>query len=64
MFEGSCVALVTPFKNGQVDEGKLAELVEMQISEGTSVIVPCGSTGESATLSPNEHVRVIELVIK
>jgi len=51
MFEGSCVALVTPFKNGDVDEKKLEELVEFQIQSGTTTIVPCGTTGEAATLS-------------
>ncbi|HPN66723.1 MAG TPA: dihydrodipicolinate synthase family protein, partial [Candidatus Omnitrophota bacterium] len=48
MFEGSIVALVTPFKNGKVDEEKLRELVEFHIKNGTSGIVPCGTTGESA----------------
>jgi len=64
MFEGSAVALVTPFLNGVIDEKKLAELVEFQIDGGTSTIVPCGTTGESATLTHAEHGRVIELVIK
>ncbi len=64
MFEGSSVALVTPFKDGNLDEAKLAELVELQIAGGTSAIVPCGTTGESATLSHDEHRRVIELVIR
>ncbi|MFN3551063.1 MAG: 4-hydroxy-tetrahydrodipicolinate synthase [Endomicrobiia bacterium] len=64
MFQGSIVALVTPFKNGQVDEKKLCELVEWHISEGTDAILPCGTTGESPTLSYEEHNRVIELVVK
>jgi 4-hydroxy-tetrahydrodipicolinate synthase len=64
MFEGSAVALVTPFKDGQIDEKRLQESVEFQISNGTSVLVPCGTTGESATMSHQEHGRVIELVIK
>ncbi|MFA4991862.1 MAG: 4-hydroxy-tetrahydrodipicolinate synthase [Candidatus Omnitrophota bacterium] len=64
MFEGSMVALVTPFKKGKVDEKKLAELVEFHIKNGTSAIVPCGTTGESATLSYEEHDRVIEVVIE
>lgn len=64
MFKGSMVAIVTPFKNGKVDEKKLAELVEWHIKEGTSAIVPCGTTGESATLSWAEHERVIEIVIE
>ncbi|MFA5094416.1 MAG: 4-hydroxy-tetrahydrodipicolinate synthase [Candidatus Omnitrophota bacterium] len=64
MFEGSIVALVTPFKNGKVDEDKLAELVEFHLKNGTSGIVPCGTTGESATLTHEEHNRVIEVVIR
>jgi 4-hydroxy-tetrahydrodipicolinate synthase len=64
MFEGSMVALVTPFKKGKVDDKKLAELVSFHIKNGTSGIVPCGTTGESATLSYEEHERVIEIVIE
>ena len=64
MFEGAMTALVTPFKKGKVDEKKLAELVEFHIKNGTSGIVPCGTTGESATLSYEEHDRVIEIVIE
>jgi 4-hydroxy-tetrahydrodipicolinate synthase len=64
MFEGSLVALVTPFKNNKVDEKKLKELIEFQIKNGTSGIVPCGTTGESATLSTAEHERVIEITIE
>jgi 4-hydroxy-tetrahydrodipicolinate synthase len=64
MFEGSCVALVTPFKEGQVDETKLRDLVEFHVQNNTACLVPCGTTGESATLSHAEHGRVIELVIK
>lgn len=64
MFEGAMVALVTPFKKGKVDEKKLAELVEFHIKNGTSGIIPCGTTGESATLSYKEHDRVIEIVIE
>lgn len=63
MFQGSIVALVTPFKNGNIDEEKLRQLVEFQISNGTDGIVPCGTTGESATLSHEEHCKVIEIVI-
>ncbi len=63
MFEGSMVAIVTPFKNGKLDEKKLKELVRFQIKNGTSAIVPCGTTGESSTLSYEEHERVIEVVI-
>jgi 4-hydroxy-tetrahydrodipicolinate synthase len=64
MFEGSIVALVTPFKDGELDEKALAELVEFHVENDTSGIVPCGTTGESATLSHKEHGRVIDLVVK
>lgn len=63
MFQGSIVALVTPFKDGELDEKALRDLVEFHIAEGTNAIVPCGTTGESATLSHEEHCRVIEIVI-
>jgi len=63
MFKGSIVALVTPFKNGKVDEKKLGELIDFQIKNGTSGIVPCGTTGESATLNFDEHEKVIEITI-
>lgn len=63
MFQGSMVALVTPFKDNKVDEKALRELVEFHISEGTNCIVPCGTTGESATLSKDEHCKVIEIVV-
>ena len=63
-FKGSMVALVTPFKNGAIDEKALKESVEFHIKNGTSALVPCGTTGESATLSYEEHDRVIELVIE
>jgi 4-hydroxy-tetrahydrodipicolinate synthase len=62
-FQGSIVALVTPFRNGDVDEPKLRELVELHVSQGTDGIVPCGTTGESPTLSHDEHKRVVEIVI-
>lgn len=64
MFAGSFVALVTPFKNNRVDVEKLKELVEFHIKKGTSGIVPCGTTGESPTLSHEEHRLVIETVVK
>lgn len=64
MFKGSIVAIVTPFKNGKVDETKFKELIEFQIKEGTDGIVPCGTTGESPTLSFEEHARVIELTVE
>ncbi len=64
MFEGSMVAIVTPFKKGRVNEKGLAGLVEFHIKNGTSAIVPCGTTGESSTLSYEEHERVIEVAIE
>jgi 4-hydroxy-tetrahydrodipicolinate synthase len=63
-FQGSFVALVTPFRNGKVDEAKVRELVELHASHGTDGIVPCGTTGESPTLSHDEHKRVVEVVIE
>ncbi len=64
MFIGSMVALATPFKEGQVDETSLRKLVDFQIANKTKVLVPCGTTGESATLSVAEHHRVIEITIE
>lgn len=64
MFQGSIVAIVTPFTNGAVDEEKLRELVEFQIENGTDGIVPCGTTGESSTLDYEEHDRVIKIVVE
>ena len=65
MFEGSFVALVTPFKDDEsLDEAKLKELIEFQIDGGTHGIVPCGTTGESPSLSEEEHDRVIELTVE
>ena len=64
MFQGSIVAIVTPFINGAVDEEKLRELVEFQIENGTDAIVPCGTTGESSTLDYVEHDRVIKIVVE
>ena len=63
LFEGVLTALVTPFRDGQVDERALEELVEIQIAAGVDGLVPCGSTGESATMSHAEHSRVIEVVV-
>lgn len=62
-FQGSMVALVTPMKDGKVDEKALRQLVEWHITSGTSAIVPCGTTGESATLSHEEHHQVIKITI-
>jgi len=64
VFQGSIVALVTPFRNGKVDEAKLRELVDFHVAQGTDGIVPCGTTGESPTLSHDEHKRVVEVVIE
>ena len=64
MFSGSMVALVTPFKDGEVDWQSLEGLVEFHLRSGTHGIVPCGTTGESATLSHQEHDDVIKAVIK
>lgn len=64
MFEGSMVAIVTPFKDGEVDYKALEQLIEFQIENKTDVIVPCGTTGESATLSHEEHDKVVEFVIE
>jgi 4-hydroxy-tetrahydrodipicolinate synthase len=63
MFEGVLTALVTPFHDGALDERTLHELVELQIAAGVDGVVPCGSTGEAATLSHAEHRRVIEVVV-
>ena len=64
MFEGILTALITPFRDGQIDEPALRDLVERQVEAGASGVVPCGSTGESATLSHEEHRRVIDIVIE
>lgn len=64
MFKGSYTALITPFRNGAVDEKALAEIVEWQIREGTHGLVPVGTTGESPTLDYDEHKRVIEITIE
>ncbi|MCG6550757.1 MAG: 4-hydroxy-tetrahydrodipicolinate synthase [Candidatus Magnetominusculus sp. LBB02] len=64
MFKGSMVALVTPFNNGRFDEKTYSELIEWHIQSGTTAIIPCGTTGESATLEYDEHYRVIETAIK
>ncbi|MBL7224901.1 MAG: 4-hydroxy-tetrahydrodipicolinate synthase [Desulfobacteraceae bacterium] len=64
MFKGSIVAIVTPFKDGKVDEESYRQLIEFQIENGTSAIVPCGTTGESATLNVEEHARVIDIAVE
>ncbi|WP_024275572.1 4-hydroxy-tetrahydrodipicolinate synthase [Hyphomicrobium sp. 802] len=63
MFRGSITALVTPFRNGKVDEAAFTRFIEWQISEGTHGLVPVGTTGESPTLDYDEHKRVIELAV-
>ena len=63
MFKGAIVAIVTPFKKGKVDEASLRKLIEFQIKNGTDGIVPCGTTGESSTLSHEEHDKVVEIAI-
>ena len=64
MFDGTIVALVTPFRDGKVDEKALIDLIERCMAEGASGFVPCGSTGESATLSHDEHRQVVEVTVK
>ena len=64
MFKGSNVALVTPFKNNELDEDSYIKLIHFHIENGTEGLVPAGTTGESPTLSHNEHQRVIELCVK
>ena len=63
MFKGAIVAIVTPFKNGSVDEQAFRDLIEFQIANGTDGIVPCGTTGEASTLSSEEHDKVIEIAV-
>ncbi|MDF3075963.1 MAG: 4-hydroxy-tetrahydrodipicolinate synthase, partial [Alphaproteobacteria bacterium] len=64
MFKGSIVALITPFKNGGVDEAAFKSFCDWQITEGTHGLVPCGTTGESPTMSHDEHHRVVEMCIE
>ncbi len=64
MFKGSYTAIITPFKNGAVDEDALKSFIEWQIAEGTHGLVPVGTTGESPTLSTEEHNRVVELTVE
>ena len=62
--KGSITALITPMKDGKVDEAAFRKLVDWQIAEGTHGLVPCGTTGESPTLSHDEHKRVIEICVE
>ncbi|MFA5072590.1 MAG: 4-hydroxy-tetrahydrodipicolinate synthase [Nitrospirota bacterium] len=64
MFKGSMVALVTPFHDGKIDEKALGDLIEFQIQNGTDAIIPCGTTGESATLSHEEHRQVVAFTVE
>ena len=64
MFSGSMAAIVTPFRDERIDADALERLVEFQVSAGTAAIVPCGSTGESATLTHDEHAEVVRLTVK
>ena len=64
MFEGILTALVTPFRDGDLDEEALRDLIERQIEAGVDGLVPCGSTGESATLSHSEHEIVVEIAVQ
>ena len=64
MFKGSMTALITPMRNGSIDERAFGDLVEWQIAEGTNGLVPVGTTGESPTLSHAEHNRVVEMCVE
>jgi 4-hydroxy-tetrahydrodipicolinate synthase len=64
MFEGCYTALITPFANGKVDYDAFARILEFQIAEGVSGVVPCGTTGESATLSEEEHLEVVDFTVR
>ncbi len=64
MFQGSMVAIVTPFKDGKIDFDTLGKLIDFQIKNGTDAIVPCGTTGESPTLTHQEHDRVVQFAVE
>ena len=64
MFNGLTVALATPFKNGKLDEKALEYLIEFHIKKGTDVILPCGTTGESATMTHDEQKYIIKTVVE
>lgn len=64
MFHGSLPALITPFRNGNVDEAALAEMTERHVAAGSHGLVPCGTTGESATLTHDEHMRVVRVCVE
>src|SRR5438552_16869907 len=63
-FTGSLVAIITPFRHGKVDEKALGDLLEWQIANRTDGIVPCATTGESATLTHEEHKRIVEFIVQ
>ena len=63
-FQGSMVAMVTPFRDGGVDDAKIREMVDFHVKNGTDAIIPCGTTGESPTLSHAEHKRVVEVTVE
>ena len=64
MFKGSITALITPLKNGEIDEKAFQDFIEWQINQGSHGLVPCGTTGESPTLTHQEHERVIDLCVE
>ena len=64
MFSGSIPALVTPFRDGKVDEDAFRSFVDWQIEQGSSALVPCGTTGESATMTIEEHNRVVQICVE
>lgn len=64
MFKGAITALITPFRDGALDEDAFRRFVDWQVTEGINGLVPCGTTGESATMSHNEHMRVTELCVE
>jgi 4-hydroxy-tetrahydrodipicolinate synthase len=64
MFAGTHTAIVTPFRNGKIDDAALKKLVDFQFDEGVSGVVPCGTTGESPTLDYDEHERVVQLTVE
>lgn len=64
MFQGSIVAIITPWKDGKLDRDALAKLIDFQIEKGTSALLPCGTTGESATMTYKEHEEVIQFTVE
>lgn len=64
IFTGSCTAIVTPFRNGEINHEKMAELLDFQIAAGTAAVVVCGTTGENATLALPEHERFVEFCVQ